>query len=398
MVRSRRQRSSYRTLILTGCAAALIAGGGWLYFRPGSKPAASSPGTLPGGGSASPTPSTAKPLPAANKTVAAADTARPEPKATPSPAPASRPNAGEPELAAQEQVVVPAEPTTRPISPPSTTQPAVDRPMATQPSAEDPTAGRASDTTRTGHRAIEAARKLLDSGQVIDARHQLNSLLKGSLSETESTEVRALLTRIADDTIFGRRGTANDPLIDNYAVQAGDNLTNIGRSHDVPYEAVMEVNGISDPTKIRQDQKLRVPRGPFHAKIYKSKFRMDVYLQELYVRSYRVGLGNENGTPEGLWKVKNRLPNPTYYPPASAGEKRIIPPDDPTNPLGEHWIGLEGVEGDAVGHDGYGIHGTIDPESVGKAVSLGCIRMHNEDVAFVYKLLTPGRSTVTILP
>ena len=56
------------------------------------------------------------------------------------------------------------------------------------------------------------------------------------------------------------------------------------------------------------------------------------------------------------------------------------------------------MEGEAVGHSGYGIHGTIEPESIGKAVSLGCIRMHNEDVAFVYKLMMPGKSTVTILP
>ena len=96
--------------------------------------------------------------------------------------------------------------------------------------------------------------------------------------------------------------------------------------------------------------------------------------------------------------MKERLPNPTYYPPASAEVKRIIPPDDPTNPLGEHWIGLEGVDGDAVGRGGFGIHGTIEPESIGKAVSLGCIRMHNDDVEFLYGLMLPGRSKVTILP
>lgn len=384
MVRTRRQRKTHRTLILTGCAVVLVAGGAWLYFRPSSKPAAPVKAT--------PVAENQKPV---NKAAA-----RPAPKTEPVPTPPSKPAVSETRPAAPEQVLVRSAPTTQPANPPTATQPATapQAAAASAPAAQDATAGRASDTTRTGNRSIEDARKLLDSGQVIDARHQLNALLKGNLGETEATEVRALLTRIADDTIFGRRAVPNDPLVDSYVVQAGDNLTNIGKSHDVPYEAVMEVNGISDPTKIRQDQKLKVPRGPFHVKIYKSKFRMDVYLQELYVRSYRVGLGNENGTPEGLWKVKNRLPNPTYYPPASAGEKRIIPPDDPANPLGEHWIGLEGVEGDAVGHDGYGIHGTIDPESIGKAVSLGCIRMHNEDVAFVYKLLTPGRSTVTILP
>ena len=61
-------------------------------------------------------------------------------------------------------------------------------------------------------------------------------------------------------------------------------------------------------------------------------------------------------------------------------------------------LGLEGVEGDAVGHEGYGIHGTIAPDSIGKAVSLGCIRMHNESCGFLYKVLMPAPWTVPILP
>ena len=160
----------------------------------------------------------------------------------------------------------------------------------------------------------------------------------------------------------------------------------------------MVVNRISNPRALRADQKIKVLRGPFHARIYKSKFRLDVYLGDVFVRSYRVGLGAENGTPEGVWRVKERLENPTYYPSPSAADKRIIAADDPNNPLGEHWIGLEGIDGEARGREGYGIHGTIEPESIGKAVSLGCIRMHNEDVAFLYKLMLPGKSTVTVLP
>jgi LysM repeat protein len=262
----------------------------------------------------------------------------------------------------------------------------------------DPTAGRATSDTRTGNRTIEQARQALDSGKVLEARQQLNALLKTDLGESESGEVRALLTRIADDTIFGRRHLPGDPLLDSYTIQSGDVLLNIGRDYHVPHEILMQLNGIPDATKIRQGQKLKVPRGPFHVKIYKSEFRMDVYLQDVYVRSYRVGLGTDNGTPEGVWKVKTRLENPTYYPPSTAADKRILAPDDPNNPLGRRWIGLEGVEGAAVGHEGYGIHGTIEPDSIGKAVSLGCIRMHNEDVAFLYMLMMPGQSTVTILP
>jgi len=382
---TRRQRRVRATVIVVGIVVVAAAGGGWWYYGHQHPPAA-------------PTPQIAKNTPPAVPL-------KPAPKIGPEVRPAA------PTMATTRPVVpvtsVPANaatrPTTKPASAPageaaalvSTSGPVV----ATRAGlSEDPTAGRVHDDTRTGNAAIEAARKLYDAGKVLEARQELNALLGKTLRESEETEARTLLARIADETIFGKRNVPGDPLVEYYTIQSGDRLIKIAPKYDVPHEIIMVVNGITDAGKIREGQKLKVPRGPFNVKIYKSKFRIDVYLQDVYVRSYRVGLGTENGTPEGKWRVKNRLTNPTYYPPASSPIKRVVPPDDPANPLGEHWIGLEGVEGDAVGHEGYGIHGTIEPESVGKAVSLGCIRMHNEDVAFLYKLLLEKRSTVTILP
>jgi LysM repeat protein len=250
-----------------------------------------------------------------------------------------------------------------------------------------------------GERAtIAAARRRHESGQVIEARQELNALLRTDLSPAGQAEVRRLLTRLADETVFSKARLADDPLIETYAIQSGDVLINVGRRYDVPAGAIMRINGIKDARRIRAQQEIKVPRGPFNLRIYKSQFRMDVYLQDLYVRSFPVGVGANASTPEGVWRVKNRLPNPTFYPPPSADDKRIIAADDPKNPLGEHWIGLEYVEGNAVNTDKYGIHGTIEPESIGRNASLGCVRMHNQDVAFVFDLVQPGRSTVTILP
>jgi len=353
---TRRQRRMRATVIVVGIVVVAAGGGGWWYYRQQRAPAA-------------PTMATTRPVvPVTSVPVTAAT--RPTTK------PASAP-------AGEAAALV------------STSGPVA---ATRSGSSEDPTAARARDDTRTGNAAIEAARKLYDAGKVLEARQELNALLGKTLRESEETEARTLLARIADETIFGKRNVPGDPLVEYYTIQSGDRLIKIAPKYDVPHEIIMVVNGITDAGKIREGQKLKVPRGPFNVRIYKSKFRMDVYLQDVYVRSYRVGLGTENGTPEGKWRVKNRLTHPTYYPPASSPIKRVVPPDDPANPLGEHWIGLEGVEGDAVGHEGYGIHGTIEPESVGKAVSLGCIRMHNEDVAFLYKLLLEKRSTVTILP
>lgn len=44
----------------------------------------------------------------------------------------------------------------------------------------------------------------------------------------------------------------------------------------------------------------------------------------------------------------------------------------------------------------YGIHGTIDPDSIGKQSSLGCIRLHTDDIAMVYDMLVEGKSMVVL--
>ena len=74
----------------------------------------------------------------------------------------------------------------------------------------------------------------------------------------------------------------------------------------------------------------------------------------------------------------------------------VIEAGDPKNPLGQFWLGLAGVDGHALGKTSYGIHGTIDPDSIGKQASMGCIRMRNEDVEQVFELLVEGKSTVTV--
>jgi len=245
---------------------------------------------------------------------------------------------------------------------------------------------------------INASLVRYKAGQRVAARTELNRMLEISRDSDERAELRRHLRVIADEMIFSRKVFSDDPLFETYQISTGDYLLNIGKQYKTPYEAIMLINGISNPSRIQAGQKIKTPHGPFHVRIHSSEFRLDVYLQDVYVRSFPVGLGGDQGTPLGRWRVKNRLPNPTYYPPPSVDSRRIIPPNDPTNPLGEHWIGMTGLDGDALDCVGYGIHGTIEPESIGKAVSLGCVRMHNADVEFLYKLTMPGASTVTTLP
>ena len=165
----------------------------------------------------------------------------------------------------------------------------------------------------------------------------------------------------------------------------------------------LRINGIPDARRLRAGSTIKLIKGPFHAVVTKSAFVMDLYLGapggegSLYVCSFPVGLGQDDSTPTGKWLVEpnRKLIKPKYFDPRGGG---TIEAGDPTNPLGDYWIGLVGTDGEAVGRLSYGIHGTIEPDSIGKMASLGCIRMHNEDVAIVYEMLIEGKSIVIVNP
>lgn len=252
-----------------------------------------------------------------------------------------------------------------------------------------------------GVSAVSArAAALLDSGRQafaredwLAARQQLNEALNLGVEPSELTRLRADLTRIADATIFSNRILAGDPLVEAYVVKTGDTLGKIAKGLEISDDLLARVNGIENKNVIHIGQRLKVVRGPFRAVVRKQSYSLDVYLGDSFIRRYKVGLGADDSTPPGEWRVKDKLKNPTYYPPRGG---KIIGADDPQNPLGERWVGLAGVDGGALGLLRYGIHGTIEPRSIGKSLSLGCIRMYNEDVEFVYDLLVEKHSTVTI--
>ena len=175
---------------------------------------------------------------------------------------------------------------------------------------------------------------------------------------------------------------------------ASHRVVAIAKRYKITADFLARINHIADKNRIRAGQDLKVVHGPFHVQIRKHSLDMDVYLQDTLVRRYTVGLGEDGSTPTGEWVVKNKLVNPSYYPPRGG---RIVAADDPENPLGERWLGLEGIAGEAIGQERYGIHGTNDPATVGHNMSLGCVRMHNRDVEILYELLVERHSTVQIV-
>lgn len=97
------------------------------------------------------------------------------------------------------------------------------------------------------------------------------------------------------------------------------------------------------------------------------------------IAMYPVGVGTINTkTPIGYYKVVEKIVNPTWIDPQDTS---IVIPSGKDNPLGYCWIGIGG---------NYGIHGTNKPETVGRYVSNGCVRMVETDVEKVFDKVKVG--------
>ena len=233
--------------------------------------------------------------------------------------------------------------------------------------------------------------------KIIEARDRLNEAFSMPMNNVQRAVIKRKLSELADKWLFSRTVYPQDRFCSNYQVKPGDLLRSISNDHKVPWEILQEVNNISRPELLRAGQMIKIIHGPFHAKVYRSTFTMDVYLQNTFVRSFRVGLGQEGKeTPTGLWSVKQggKLIKPPWSDPETG---KLLHYGDPGYALGSRWIALDGLGGNAKGRTGFGIHGTIEPETIGTKSSKGCIRLHNGDVKKVYNLLTEVQSLVRVI-
>jgi|GEM_PF-1085149 len=169
------------------------------------------------------------------------------------------------------------------------------------------------------------------------------------------------------------------------------------------------------------------------------EYRLYHYIGEELVEVYSISIGHINSpTPISSatrrFEIYTKIVAPWWKSPTTG----VVMPPGPTNPLGTRWLGLMTIDkvtltgtdtweslakryGSSIisilnqnklktgakivpgmvveipHSDGYGIHGTIVPNSIGTSVSLGCMRMHNAEVERLFEVLPSGkRIPVTI--
>ncbi|ASC72131.1 Putative L,D-transpeptidase YqjB [Halomicronema hongdechloris C2206] len=135
------------------------------------------------------------------------------------------------------------------------------------------------------------------------------------------------------------------------------------------------------PTMVRAHQ--------YHLVVSLGQRRLELQQQGEPIVSYPVAVGQEDWqTPVGTFTVQTMRRHPVWQHPIT-GEP-IAP--GPENPLGARWIGFW--------QDGtyqIGLHGTNQEDSIGRAISHGCIRLRNVDIIDLYDRITLG-TPITVTP
>ena len=223
---------------------------------------------------------------------------------------------------------------------------------------------------------LQRALALKSEGKPADARALLQPL---AASTNASEKVLNALGDIDSQILFSL-APASEKV--DYTVESGDSLGKIAKKFGTTVELVKKSNGLARDL-IRVGDRLRIYQGHFAVEVSKTANVLTVTDSGKFFKRYRVGTGQFSKTPVGEFKITSRIENPPWYRP----DGKTIPYGDPENILGTHWLGLN--------VPGYGIHGTWQPDTIGRQSSAGCIRLLNDDVAELFVML-PVDTPVTI--
>jgi len=169
-----------------------------------------------------------------------------------------------------------------------------------------------------------------------------------------------------------------------YVIKHGDSLSRIARTQKTTVQALQRMNELSKTSSvIHPGNSLYYIEGLWSIKVSKSQYTLSLYLNENLYRVYKVGVGRQDRTPVGAFEILNKSMRPTWAPPG----REPLPYGHPDNIIGTRWMGLKPIENTDMNIRGYGIHGTVDPDSVGTPSSAGCVRLRNEEVEELFDFI-----------
>ncbi len=233
----------------------------------------------------------------------------------------------------------------------------------------------------TNKLAYNLVAQYLKNGKKFEARNALSDLYFNESDSKKKNEIKNQIDALNEGIVFSKTPSPDAVF---YEVKPGDSLEKIANKFDTSYAFIMRINK-KPRTIIRVGERLKILNGKLSLLVDKSDYTLTILLNGHFIKQYPVGIGKSDKTPVGVFIVDNKLINPTWYSPDGVYEY-----GNPKNVLGTRWIGFEDKEG----LYGYGIHGTADPDSIGKDMSNGCIRLRNEDVEELFDFVKPKTRVV----
>ena len=223
------------------------------------------------------------------------------------------------------------------------------------------------------------AEALAGEGKKLEAKSVFQQILSEHSDYKNIETVQEALYRINMEILFSSLQTPQTTI---HEVVAGDTLGKISAKYNETKDLIRVSNNLPGDT-VRLGQRLRIWNGKFSVHVDKSQNVLILKSNDEVWKVYHVSTGANNSTPVGTFKITTKLENPVWF---KAGA--VIPPESPDNVLGTRWLGFD--------IEGYGIHGTVEPDKIGQQVTAGCVRMRNHEVEELYKIL-PRNTEVTVV-
>ncbi|MBI3986251.1 MAG: L,D-transpeptidase family protein [Lentisphaerae bacterium] len=233
-----------------------------------------------------------------------------------------------------------------------------------------------------GMRLLAQARTLKASGALEQAREKAFEALALAGSPAGKAAAEEMLGALHMELL-------SNPLPmkekEDYVVLAGDSIEKIAKKFGTTSDLIRKSNRLSSDT-IHPGDRLRVFKVVFTIVVNKTKNDLLLQANDRFFKRYRVGTGKFATTPTGVFAIDKKIPEPPWTRPS---DRKILPFGDKENVLGTRWLSLKAVEG-TPSVQGYGIHGTWEPETIGSQSSAGCVRMLNAEVEELFSLVPEG--------